>query len=64
MKWLANGGIESEGCEARGGVAHPTGWNYDGTITQIYYTNTAYGNSMVGILIILFLIHIKFFSTL
>jgi hypothetical protein len=37
--WLINGDAETGACESGNGVTHPTGWSYNGTITQIYYNN-------------------------
>jgi hypothetical protein len=48
---VTNGDAESGACETGSGVTHPTGWNYNGTITQIYYNNTAnvgYSTSIPG----------------
>ncbi|CAF1246080.1 unnamed protein product [Adineta steineri] len=39
--WLINGDAETGTCESSNGVTHPTGWMYNGTITQVYYNNTA-----------------------
>ncbi|CAF1682960.1 unnamed protein product, partial [Adineta ricciae] len=47
MPWnnnlLINGDGETGPCETGGGVTPPTGWNYNGTITQISYNNPTYG---------------------
>jgi hypothetical protein len=40
VNWLINGDGETGPCESSSGVTHPTGWNYNGLITQIYYNNT------------------------
>ncbi len=42
---MQNGDGENRPCETGNGITHPTGWNYNGTITQIYYNNT-YGDLM------------------
>ncbi len=42
---MINGDAENGPCESSSGVTHPTGWNYNGTITQIYYNNI-YGDQM------------------
>ncbi|CAF1038853.1 unnamed protein product [Adineta ricciae] len=41
---LINGDGETGPCETGGGVTHPTGWNYNGTITQISYNNPQHGD--------------------
>ncbi|UJR17945.1 hypothetical protein I4U23_004844 [Adineta vaga] len=41
---LINGNGETGPCETGGSVTHPTGWNYNGTITQISYNNPTYGD--------------------
>ncbi|CAF4156324.1 unnamed protein product [Adineta steineri] len=38
--WLTNGDGETGPCESAGGSTPPTGWSYNGTITQVYYNNT------------------------
>ncbi|CAF0944407.1 unnamed protein product [Adineta steineri] len=38
--WLVNGGGENGSCETGSGITSPTGWTYNGTITQIYYSAT------------------------
>ena len=42
---MLNGDGENGPCAADNNILHPTGWNYNGTITQIYYNNT-YGDLM------------------
>ena len=44
--WLINGNAETGSCELGGGVTHPTGWNYNDTITQLYYNNP-YGSLLL-----------------
>ncbi|CAF4221725.1 unnamed protein product, partial [Adineta steineri] len=39
--WLINGDAETGTCQSGNGVTHPTGWMYNGSITQVYYNNTA-----------------------
>ncbi len=39
--WLINGDGETGPCQSGSGVTSPTGWNYNGTITQIYYNDTS-----------------------
>lgn len=39
---LVNGDGETGPCEMGGNITSPTGWNYNGTITQIYYNNSGY----------------------
>ncbi|CAF1095829.1 unnamed protein product [Adineta steineri] len=38
--WLINGDAETGPCETGSGVTHPTGWNYNGTVTQVHYNDT------------------------
>ncbi len=38
--WVVNGDGETGPCASSMGVTHPTGWNCNGTITQIYYNTT------------------------
>ncbi len=42
VNWLTNGNVETGACEPAGGVTHPTGWSYSGSVTQVDY-NTIYG---------------------
>jgi hypothetical protein len=37
--WVINGDAETGSCEPGADITHPTGWNYDGPITQVYYNN-------------------------
>lgn len=37
---ISNGNAETGPCDTNGNVMPPTGWNYNGTITQIYYNST------------------------
>lgn len=37
---MRNGDGETGPCQAGNGVTRPTGWEYNGTITQVYYNNT------------------------
>ncbi len=37
---MSNGDAESGSCEAGTGFTHPIYWNYNGTITPIYYNIT------------------------
>ena len=39
---LANGDAETDACEMDRNVTSPTGWNYNGSITQTSYSNTFY----------------------
>lgn len=36
---MINGDGETGPCESGAGVTSPTSWNYNGSITQIYYNN-------------------------
>ena len=41
---ITNGDGETGPCEGSGGDTPPTGWDYIETITQIAYSNLAYGD--------------------
>ena len=41
---VTNGDAETGPCETSSGVTHPTGWNYNGPITQVSYNNPSYGD--------------------
>jgi hypothetical protein len=41
---IVNGDGETGPCEYSSGVTHPTGWLYDGLVTQMAYNNTVYGS--------------------
>jgi len=38
--FITNGNAESGACAANGTISSPTGWNFSGAITQLYYNNT------------------------
>ncbi|CAF2939598.1 unnamed protein product, partial [Rotaria sp. Silwood2] len=44
MNLITNGDGATGPCETAGGITHPTGWNYNGTVTQISYNNPTYGD--------------------
>jgi len=39
---VINGDAEMGACEMGTGVTSPTGWNYNGSITQTHYNITVY----------------------
>ena len=39
---LINGNAETGPCEMGNGITSPTIWNYNESITQYYYNNSAY----------------------
>jgi hypothetical protein len=41
---VTNGDAETGPCQNNSGVTHPTGWTYNGTITQVSYNNPIYGD--------------------
>jgi len=41
---VINGDAETGPCEIGWGVTSPTGWNYNGPITQTHYNTTAYAH--------------------
>jgi len=45
---LINGDAETGACEMGAGVTSPTGWNYNGSITQTGYNNTLYAYQNYG----------------
>lgn len=38
---LVNGDAETGPCATNKSIVHPTGWNYNGSVTQINYNNTS-----------------------
>jgi len=38
---IMNGNAETGPCQTSTGTISPTGWNYNGTISQMYYNSTA-----------------------
>lgn len=41
---LINGDAETGACAQDDGITRPTGWTYDGDITQLAYNNTSIEN--------------------
>jgi len=41
--FITNGNAESGACAADASISSPTGWNFSGPITQMYYTNPVLG---------------------
>jgi hypothetical protein len=41
---LTNGDAETGLCETGENVTHPTGWHYNGSITQVSYNASYYGS--------------------
>ena len=37
--WIMNGDAETGPCASDSSVVSPTGWNHNGTVTQVYYNN-------------------------
>jgi len=40
---VVNGDGETGPCEASNNITHPTGWNFNGAVTQMLYDNAQYG---------------------
>ena len=48
MNLVTNGNAETGTCGNGTNITNPTGWNYNGTISQVYYNSVSSGQKLTS----------------